>query len=140
MNAIEFRVGAADPLGYACGLLRAAVAKGARLVVRVSPEAMAELDARLWTIPQHDFLPHCRATDALATRTPIVLTDAQDLAGFDGRDCLVNLAPELAVGWEALPRVIEIIGTSVEAKQAGRQRYRAYRQAGCEPITIEIKP
>ncbi|MHB1668899.1 DNA polymerase III subunit chi [Thiomonas sp.] len=138
MSAVEFRVGATDPLAYACGLLRTAAAKGATLVVRVAPASMADLDARLWTFSQLDFLPHCRDTDALATRTPIVLTAALGLTAFGGRDCLVNLAPAAMTGWEALPRVIEIVGISAEAKQAGRQRFRAYRQAGCEPTTLEI--
>ncbi|MDE2325278.1 MAG: DNA polymerase III subunit chi [Betaproteobacteria bacterium] len=138
MGAVEFRVGATDPLAYACGLLRAAAAKGATLVVRVASASIAELDARLWTFSQLDFVPHCRDTDALAARTPIVLTDVLDLTAFGGRDCLVNLAPTLMTGWEVLPRVIEIVGVSAEARQAGRERFRAYRRAGCEPTTLEI--
>ncbi|OIR02740.1 DNA polymerase III subunit chi [mine drainage metagenome] len=138
MSSIEFRVGAADPLAYACVLLRVAVAKGARLVVRAAPSQMDDLDARLWTFSQYDFLPHCRAGDALAQRTPVVLTDALDLRSFGDRDCLVNLAPDPASGWQALPRVIEIVGTSSADKQAGRSRFRAYREAGTEPTTMEI--
>ena len=138
MSSVEFRVGAVDPLAYACALLRVAVAKGARLVVRVAPSQMNDLDTRMWTFSQHDFLPHCRAGDALTQRTPIVLTDAIDLRSFDDRDCLVNLAPDPASGWQALPRVIEIVGTSSADKQAGRSRFRAYREAGNEPTTMEI--
>ena len=138
MSSVEFRVGAVDPLAYACVLLRVAVGKGAKLVVRATPPQLDELDARLWTFSQYDFLPHCRAGDALARRTPIVLTDAFDLQSFRDRDCLVNLAPDPASGWQALPRVIEIVGTSSTDKQAGRSRFRAYREAGTEPTTTEI--
>ncbi len=138
MSAVEFRVGAEDPLAYACGLLRTAAAKGATLVVRVAAATIAEFDARLWTFSQLDFVPHCRDTDALATRTPIVLTDAHDLTVFSGRDCLVNLALTTMTGWEVMPRIIEIVGLSAEAKQAGRQRFRVYRLAGCELTTMEI--
>lgn len=138
MSTVEFRVGAADPLAYVCALLRVAVARGARLVVRAAPGQIDDLDARMWTFSQHDFLPHCRADDALAARTPVVLTDAMDLAGFGDRDCLVNLAPDPASGWQTLPRVIEVVGTSAADKLAGRARFRAYRDAGTEPITMEI--
>jgi DNA polymerase IIIc chi subunit len=50
----------------------------------------------------------------------------------------VNLAPDPASGWQALPRVIEIVGTSSADRQAGRSRFRAYREAGTEPTTLEI--
>ncbi len=138
MTQVEFRVGVADPLAYVCGLLRVAAGKGARLVVRVDPALVDTLDARLWTFSQLDFLPHCRAGDPLEARTPIVLTDEADVSRYGERDCLVNLAAASAGGWKALPRVIEVVGAAPAEKQAGRERFRAYRSAGCEPATMEV--
>ena len=141
MAQVEFRVGAADPLGYACALLRSAQAKGARLLVRVDDAQLDALDERLWTFSQHDFLPHCRIGDALQARTPIVLGSAADVdAGAgDARDCLVNLAAAPAPSWPTWPRLIEIVGADAAAKAAARQRFRAYRDAGCAPTTMEVE-
>ena len=135
---VEFRIGAPDPQAYACALLRTASARGARLLVRLDPDALEAFDARLWTFSQLDFLPHCRVGDALEPRSPIVLTDQLDVGGVGGRDCLVNLGAALVGGWGAMPRVIEIVGLDAPGKDAARARFRSYRQAGIEPTTMEI--
>ena len=140
MTEVEFRVGAADPQEYACGLLRAAWTKGARLLVRVAPEQIDAFDLKLWTFSQPDFLPHCRSGDPLQSRTPIVLTTADDLGAGDVRDCLLNLAPTPLGGWQSWPRLIEVVGAEPQARQAARLRFRLYRDAGCQPSTTEIKP
>lgn len=137
-SRVEFRVGIADLQGYACGLLRAAAAKGARLVVRADAEAISGLDDRLWTFSQLDFLPHCRAGDPLEARCPVVLTAADDLADLGGRDCLVNLASTPVTGCEAMARVIELVGSAEADKAAGRRRWRAWRDAGVQPTTMEV--
>ena len=134
---VEFRVGVADPLGYCCALLRAAGAKGARTVVCAPPAWIDELDQRLWTFSQPDFLAHCRVGEALERRSPIVLSEAADVRALQGRDCLVNLGTEVVLGWQQLPRVIELVGADAEAKAAARQRFRMYRSAGLEPQTVE---
>ncbi len=134
---VEFRVGVADPLGYCCGLLRAADAKGARTVVCVPAAWIDELDQRLWTFSQPDFLAHCRVGDALEARSPIVLSEGADVRGLQGRDCLVNLGSQEVLGWQQLPRVIELVGSDPQAKAAARQRFRNYRAAGCEPHNVE---
>jgi DNA polymerase-3 subunit chi len=139
MTQVEFRVGVADPLGYACALLRSAHAKGARLRVRVDDAQLEALDERLWAFSALDFLPHCRVGDALQARTPIVLGAADARVGDDVRDCLINLATAPAQGWQAWPRVIEIVGADADAKAAARQRFRAYREAGCAPTTMEVE-
>ncbi len=134
---VEFRVGVADPLGYCCGLLRAADAKGARSVVCAPSAWIDELDQRLWTFSQPDFLAHCRVGDALEARSPIVLSESADVRGLQGRDCLVNLGTEEVLGWQQWPRVIELVGSDPQAKAAARQRFRSYRAAGCEPHNVE---
>lgn len=135
---VEFRVGLADPLGYCCALLRSATAKGARIVVCAAPAVVDELDQRLWTFSQLDFLAHGRVGDATAARSPIVLSARADVRGIEGRDCLVNLGPEPVQGWNELARVIELVGADEASKAAARSRFRAYRDAGCRPQTLEV--
>ncbi len=135
---VEFRVGAPDPQAYACALLRTAVGRGARLLVRLDASDLDAFNARLWTFSPTDFLAHCRVGDALEVRSPIVLTDALDLGGVQGRDCLVNLGAAELEGWNTLPRVIEVVGLDAACKDAARIRFRAYRQAGVEPTMMEV--
>lgn len=139
MRQVEFRVGVADPLGYACALLRTAVARGARLVVRADAADLDDLDARLWTFSQVDFVAHCRAGDALAARTPVLLTAGDEPAALAGRDCLVNLAAAPVPDAGDVPRVIELVGADEPAKAAGRARFRAWRDAGVRPTTMEVQ-
>lgn len=135
---VEFRVGVADPVGYCCALLRTAVARGARPVVCAPPALLDELDQRLWTFSQLDFLAHCRVGEEHEQRSPIVLSAQADVRGLQGRDCLVNLGDAEVAGWQQLPRVIELVGGAEPAKASARQRFRMYRGAGCQPQTLEV--
>ncbi len=137
-SRVEFRVGVADPLGYCCALLRSATAKGARTVVCVPQALLEALDQRLWTFSPLDFLAHCRAGEALEARSPIVLCSEPDVHSLGDRDCLVNLGVDGVRGWESLPRVIELVGDDAAGKASARRRFRMYRDAGCEPQTLEV--
>ncbi len=139
-SQVEFRVGAADPLAYACGLLRSAVAKGARLFVRLEAAQLDAFDARLWTFSALDFVAHCRDGESTQRRSAVVLGSADAPVAGDARDCLVNLAAAPVQGWQDWPRVIEIVGADAASKAAARQRFRAYREAGCTPTMMELTP
>ena len=135
---VEFRVGLRDVLGYCCALLRTATSRGARPVVCAAAPLVDELDRRLWTFAPGEFLAHCRVGDAVERRSPIVLCVGADVAALQDRDCLINLGGALVRGWERLPRVIELVADDEAAKSAARQRFRAYRDAGCRPQTLEV--
>ena len=49
MPEVAFHVNVAEPIGYACRLLRKAVAAGARSVVVVPEPLLGQLDIELWT-------------------------------------------------------------------------------------------
>ena len=101
MTEIAFHLGAADPLGYACRLLRKALARGATPVVTAPPEALAQLDRLLWTFDPLEFLPHVRVAAGragdLAPRlraTPLWLVERPLDAPH--HEVLVNLGDEVA--------------------------------------------
>ena len=52
MTEVEFHTGVADPLGFACRLLRKAYRRGARVLVTAPPERLAQLDRLLWTFDE----------------------------------------------------------------------------------------
>lgn len=134
--AVEFRVNLPDPLRYACGLLRTATQRGARLVVAAPQPFLDELDQLLWTFQPGSFVPHVWQDDPLAAQTPVILASAPELHQAGRVDALINLGPGLVPGWDRLDRVIELVGENIPDKPAARERLRAYRAAGVEPKVI----
>ncbi|MDD4887753.1 MAG: DNA polymerase III subunit chi [Thiomonas sp.] len=134
--AVEFRVNLPDPLRYACGLLRTASQRGARLLVAAPQPFLDELDQLLWTFQPGSFVPHVWQDDPLAAQTPVILSAAPDLHQAGRIDALVNLGPHLVPGWDGLGRVIELVGEHGPDKPAARERLRAYRAAGADPKVI----
>ena len=138
--AVEFRVNLPDPLRYACGLLRTATQRGARLVVAAPQPFLTELDQLLWTFQPGSFVPHVWQDDPLVDKTPVILASEPDLPQIGRVTALVNLGPDLVPGWEALERVIELVGENAPDKPAARERLRAYRAAGFDPTIIPLRP
>lgn len=130
MTSIDFHTELSDKIAYCCRLARKARASGSRLVMLTAgQEQMHALDHALWTFSDRDFLPHVMSTDPLAAATPIVLSDRGD-ADFPHHQVLVNLSPATPVHFARFERLIELVGTSDADRDAGRERYRYYKQRG----------
>lgn len=133
MTQVEFHTGVADPVAFACRLLRKAYRQGVRVQVSAPPERLAALDRALWIEPERDFLPHVRvpgASAAVAARTPIWLVPHD--VGPHAPRVLVNLGVAEPAEPAALERLIEIVSADPEEAEQGRERYRAYRSAGLD--------
>lgn len=133
MTEVQFHHGAADPLRYACRLLAKAHAKGARVAVTATPEWLDELDVALWTFDDLAFVPHARLAAGRAPSprllcTPIWLVD-QALDAPQTK-VLVNLGPEIAVGFESFERLFEVVGSDDASVRAGRLRWRHLSSRG----------
>ena len=77
MTDIAFHTGIADPLDYACRLLRKAYRSGARAAVYGEPGLLDRLDQALWTFEPLEFVPHLLlprdgADPARLAATPVV--------------------------------------------------------------------
>jgi DNA polymerase-3 subunit chi len=131
---VSFYSDAAEPLHYACRLIRRALASGKPVGVCVSEGQAAALDELLWSFDATEFIPHRRWDGQDPSRPPApgeVLLVA-DAASLPHRGLLLNLGEEMPSGALEFERVLEVIGREPELVRAGRSRYRVYQQAGAK--------
>jgi DNA polymerase-3 subunit chi len=129
MTGVDFYFNAADKLQVACRLAGKALAQGKRLLIYAPQADTAQsIDRLLWTWPATGFVPHCRAGDALAADTPVLIADAVDAAARC--DILLNLGRETPPAFERFERLLEVVARDDGDRQAARERYRFYRERG----------
>jgi DNA polymerase-3 subunit chi len=134
MTEVQFHFNVPDRLLYACRLLRKALRSGAKgVAVTAAPQTLATLDRTLWTFDPQEFIPHLllRRGDAVAprlARTPIWLVEEVDRGTH--HPVLVHLGEEPAVGFESFARLIEIVSTDPDEREAARRRWKHYAGRG----------
>lgn len=128
---VSFYSDAADPLLYACRLIRRALTTGKPVGVRVSAADVVQLDELLWSFDAAEFIPHRRwdGTTPFASGEVLLVDDASRLPH---RGLLLNLTDDMPDDALRFERVLEVIGREPSAVQAGRARYRSYQQAGAK--------
>jgi DNA polymerase-3 subunit chi len=131
MTEVTFHFNAPEKTGYACRLLRKAVASGAKVVVTGESRQLGELDTALWTFSALEFVPHCQVTAATPTMlaaSPVVLAESARSAPH--QQVLVNLGGAVPEGFERFERLIEVVGLGDDDRQQGRQRWKHYADRG----------
>ena len=131
MTTIDFYTRVADPLGVAARLAHKAFAQHGNVRV-LTPDAQATeaLDSLLWVQPPTSFVPHCRLSSPLAAETPVIV---DHVAEHQGRAAvLVNLQAQPPTFFARFERLAEIVGSDEASVEAGRARYRYYRERGYE--------
>jgi DNA polymerase-3 subunit chi len=127
----------ASRLQFACKLTEKAYGLNNRIYAHVSSQAEAKkLDELLWTFKQGSFIPHQSLNDSDDERTPVSIGTPEQWKN-EG-ELLINLseaAPEFATNYT---RVAEIVDGQEASRQAGRKRFRQYREMGLEPVTHQI--
>lgn len=128
---VLFYSGASDKLYVACRLCAKALTQNARVMIYSTDTVILDkMDKLLWTYQQTSFLPHCSINDdeTLIGVTPIVLSSR--LSPAHACTILFNLDTYCPQQLEQFERVVEIASASPDDKQAARERYRSYKQAG----------
>ena len=129
MTQIDFYTHASDKLQVACRLTLKARNHGLRVLIYSPDPALAErIDKLLWTYPAIGFIPHCRSGDRLAAVTPVIIDHVGVEPPHD--EVLLNLHPETPPFFSSFQRLIEIVGENPQDSQAGRARFRFYRDRG----------
>jgi DNA polymerase-3 subunit chi len=129
MTEILFYTGAPDRLEVAARLCGKAYAQGRRVRVFAAEAALLDrLDDALWRIPATGFVPHCRLSDRWAEETPIVLDLSSEHPGV--ADVLLNLHHEPPPFFGRFERLVEIVSSDGDDRDAARERYRHYQRRG----------
>jgi DNA polymerase-3 subunit chi len=91
---VSFYSDAAEPLNYACRLIRRALASGKPVGVCVPPGLAARFDALLWSFDAAEFIPH-RRWDGTTPSAPGEVLLVDDAARLPHRALLLNLCDEM---------------------------------------------
>jgi DNA polymerase III subunit chi len=129
MTQIDFHFNTPALVPYACRLARKIFRAGQKAVFYHPDSAvLARFDEALWTFSEREFIPHVRFDDPIAAHTPLWLSDQ----ATDGPDSslMVNLSSQTPEGFSRFDRLIELVSREPEIVQAGRARYRFYRDCG----------
>jgi DNA polymerase III subunit chi len=131
MTEVAFHFNVPEKLGYACRLLRKAVAAGSRVIVTGEADLLRRLDTELWTFSATEFIPHCHAASAsqqLVAASPVVLADSP--RGTPHHQVLVNLGGVVPEGFERFERLIELVSGDEADRQQARRRWKHYADRG----------
>lgn len=137
-----------DPSGtarlrQACLLAEQSFLAGQRMLVWLQDPSMeAAFDDLLWTFGDRAFVPHePLAAEPARSEAPVQLhsggtLDERALPG--GFDTLLLLREEAHEEALRFPRIIEVLDADPAVRNAGRSRFRFYRERGCTPQHIEV--
>jgi len=126
-------------LRLACRIIDKAYRAGQNVLVWHSDSAeLATLDELLWTFgDDRSFIPHDLVAPGVAAEAPVLLTTGA--APDSGIDVLVNLAAAVPPLADRAARIVEVIDGDPERREAGRARFRVYRERGCEPVSHNVR-
>jgi DNA polymerase III subunit chi len=131
MTQIDFFTHVAQPLKLATRIIAKAYrSHGSVRVLTPDTETTNALDRLLWLDPPLAFLPHCRMDSAIARETPIWIDERLEHSGPAA--VLVNLHPQPPPFFSRFERLAEVVAADETQIEAGRARFRFYRERGYE--------
>jgi DNA polymerase III subunit chi len=142
MPQVEFHIlneaGDNARLRYACQLIEQAHGQGQRAYVYTASDAEAQrMDEVLWTFRDQAFIPHELLSDASPTHPCIMAVIGSSAAApAEFSSLLINLSNLVPTTTASFIRICEVIDADPQRKQQARERYRQYRQQGCQ---LEMK-
>lgn len=152
MTQVDFYILGAESndsrLRIACRITEKALQRRHHVFVNSENEADARrLDDLMWTFSQGSFIPHVIVNERLAAPPvePVLIgigspeseDDATSRLG-ENWDLMINLAPDVPGFFSRYARVAEVIDSDPARREAGRERFRFYRDRGYELKTHNI--
>jgi DNA polymerase-3 subunit chi len=124
-------------LVFACALLEKAYANAESAFVYTGSATESEqMDNLLWTYRDDSFLPHAIYQSTESFSPPILISHEKPV---NSHDILLNLSQQLPAFYLSYQRIIEIVPADPTVQALARERYRQYRDAGCDLNTIKLK-
>jgi DNA polymerase-3 subunit chi len=121
---------------FACGLIEKSYANQQAIYVHLASKDEAErMDTLLWTYQEDSFLPHLLFTQT-SDEAPILIGYRD--APSSNKQVLINLSDNMPVFYSEFAHVIEIVFSDPTVQQLARDRFRQYRESGCELHTYKI--
>jgi len=126
-----------DRFIFACKLIEKAYRCGQFCYVYTdSPQHSEQLDNLLWTFRENSFIPH-QIYDGQPDFEDTVLIGTQ-AAPEKWQKLIFNLSSKYPDDLTKTERILEILDNNEDLKQAGRQRFRQYKQDGFDISTHKI--
>jgi DNA polymerase III subunit chi len=107
------------------------------LVLCAHEEEARALDDYLWTYQAASFLPHSLLDEAPEDLNPPIQITASKHAPSTSFDLMLNLCDDIPNAGITCTRLLDLVPH--HAKEAGRTRYRAYREQGYPLNNHKIK-
>jgi DNA polymerase-3 subunit chi len=121
----------------ACRLAEKAYALDHTIYIHTDDRSEAQqLDQLLWTFRDGSFIPHCLRDDKVADQAAIVIGHGDEPT--DHNQVLINLGNEVPAFFSRFERVAEVIAGDEPTRQAGRARFKFYRDRGYELNTHNL--
>jgi DNA polymerase-3 subunit chi len=144
MNVDFFVLDAAkhqQALLYACKLVEQAHQDKQSIYIHMNNAEEAErFDALLWTYREDSFLPHTIFKADNINPPPIQIGFGElNLPEAATQGLLLNFAHAVPAFYTKFNRVAEIVFTDPVVQQLARERFKQYRNNGCEITTHKIK-
>ena len=132
MTQVDFYFNAADLFQVTQRLIAKALkAKpNATVVVAGSTAALQAFDDYLWSFDASSFVPHVFASDALSTKTNVLLTVGNEALPHSHYGLMVNFGASVPEHFSRFERLIELVASDEESKIRGRERFSFYKQCG----------
>jgi DNA polymerase-3 subunit chi len=129
MTSIDFYTHVDAPLDIVGKLVVKAWSQHGSVRVLTPDRATSDrLDRLLWTQSALSFIPHCRLDHPLASETPVIVDETLEHGGPAA--VLINLSRDPPSFFSRFERVAEVIERDDAAIEAGRSRFRFYRERG----------
>ncbi|WP_428102757.1 DNA polymerase III subunit chi [Candidatus Rariloculus sp.] len=138
MSRVDFYILPTDSdnarLQFACRIADKAMRSGRQTFINAPSERESrQLDKLLWTFSQGSFVPHriIGPDETEPAREPVVIGRGQEPGGGHW-NVMINLATEVPEFFSRYERVVELVDADQGRRKHGRERYRFYRDRGCE--------
>jgi DNA polymerase-3 subunit chi len=142
MTRIDFYVLAdgarGDRLSLACRLAERARADDQRVLIHCpDPGTARKLDRLLWTYREESFLPHGLVGETNPTLTPVLISPDGEPATEE--QVLINLSADVPEFFARFERLCEPLDHDPAIRQAGRARWKYYRDCGYDLKHHEVR-